>query len=140
MRRALDRLWATVLTVMMLAIPVVVIVAFWGSGGWGHHFTPAWWWWILASLCATLGIANSWTRRRERLSGAEPPYTSEDAPAALRAWWLFGETLLYLLWVGVAVALVVLGNALGRIIGAALLLACISVAARLARRRASRRL
>jgi hypothetical protein len=78
-------------------------------------------------------------RRRERLSGAEP-YTREDAPAALRAWWLFGPTLVCLLWLGFAVALVVLGNALGRIIGAALLLACVLIAARLARRRASNRL
>jgi Ca2+/H+ antiporter len=135
MRRAFHRLTATALTFVVLAIPVVVIVAFWGNGGWSQDSAPAWWW-ILASLCAIVGIANSWIGRRE-LSGSEPPSMGEDAPAALRAWWLFGETLLYMLWVGLAVALIVRGSTLGRIIGAALLLAGVAVAARLARRRLS---
>jgi hypothetical protein len=42
MRQALDRLRATVLTFVLLAIPVVVIVAFCSNGGWSQDSTPAW--------------------------------------------------------------------------------------------------
>jgi hypothetical protein len=139
MRRAIHRARAPVAFTFVLVMPVVVIVTFWGNGGWSQDSAPVWWW-VLASVSAGLAIANSWTRHRDRLKGVEPPATREDAPAALRVWWLFGETLVYVLWLGLAIALVVLGSALGLIIGAVLLLAFLTIAARLARHRVSSRL
>src|SRR5207249_1213318 len=112
-RRGIDE----VITVLLLAIPIAAIVTFWSNGGWGQDSTPTWWW-ILAVLSAALGVARWSIRRRERAQAVgRSRRVVNDAPAVLQAWWFLGATLVYLFWFGVAVALVVAGNLLGRIVG-----------------------
>jgi len=123
---------------LLLAVPLAAIVTFWTNGGWSQDSTPTWWW-ILAAVSAALGFVRWSLRRRDAAQAADRAgMIADDAPAALQAWWLIGGTLLYLTWLGLALALVVAGNSLGRIVGAVLLLACLVVAGRLAHRHAER--
>ena len=103
---------------LLLAVPLAAIVTFWTNGGWSQDSTPTWWW-ILAAVSAALGFVRWSLRRRDAAQAADRAgMIADDAPAALQAWWLIGGTLLYLTWLGLALALVVAGNSLGRIVGA----------------------